>query len=331
MHFDFAWLQLFADGTGDGGAASGATPAAAGQDSGVDMSAAAEQTTMTQADRLKELGVPESKLNRAKYSRKAAEAQTKAETQAAAAEKAEADAPARLTWAQIMDDPEYNREMQKVVAASKEKSKQAAEGLKKLTPAIEILAKKYGIAATDYDGIANAVLDDDEYYEDRALEMGVTTDVVKQIESAERIAQQAEIEKQQFIDEQKFNEHMAKMNAQAIELKQKYPDFDLRKELENPMFVRMTAPDQMFTLEDAYELIHRDEIKESIRQAALRISAQQVSNAVQSNKSRPNEGGASKSNNASVQTFNYRNATRDQREALKARIRAGEKIYPGQF
>lgn len=330
MHFDFAWLQLFADGTGDGGgAASGATPAAAGQDSGVTPAAAGQ--TVTQADRLKELGVPESKLKRAKYSRKAAEVQTQADAQAAAADKTEADAPARLTWAQIMDDPEYNREMQKVVAASKEKSKQAAEGLKKLTPAIEILSKKYGIAADDYDGIANAILDDDEYYEDRALEMGVTTDVVKQLESAERIAQQAEIEKQHFIDEQKFNEHMAKMNAQAIELKQKYPDFDLRKELENPMFMRMTAPDQMFTLEDAYELIHRDEIKENIRQAALRISAQQVSNAVQSNKSRPNEGGASKSNNASVQTFNYRNATRDQREALKARIRAGEKIYPGQF
>lgn len=334
MHYKFSWLQLFADGTGDGAAASGATPAAAGQDSGENVSAAAGQTVgATKADRLAELGVPRDKLKRAKYSEKAAVKQPEAAAQAAAVENTEVktDAPKRMTWAEIMDDPEYNREMQKVVAASKEKTKQAAEGLKKLTPAIEMLSKKYGIDAGDYDAIAKAVLEDDEYYEERAMKMGVTTDVVKQIESAERMAQQAEADRQQFIDEQKFQEHLAKMSAQAVELKQKYPDFDLRKELENPVFLRMTAPDQMFTLEDAYELVHRDEIKENIRQAALRISAQQVSNAVQSNKSRPNEGGASKSNNASVQTFNYKNATREQRDALKARIRAGEKIYPGQF
>ena len=75
MHNKFKWLQLFADGTGEGGAAdSGVTsPAAAGQYTGVNASAVAGQTVEpTQADRLRELGVPESKLKRAKYSQKAA-------------------------------------------------------------------------------------------------------------------------------------------------------------------------------------------------------------------------------------------------------------------
>ena len=162
------------------------------------------------------------------------------------------------------------------------------------------------------------------------MELGVTTDVAKQLDKSEKMLRAAEEQQQKFINEQKLMEHIGKLNRQAIELQQKYPDFNLGKELNNPTFARLTAPDLNIPLEDAYELVHREEIKENIRQAALKASIQQVSNAVQSNKNRPNDG-VSKSSNASVQTFNYQNATKAQREALKARIRSGEKIFPGQL
>ena len=339
MHNKFKWLQLFADGTGEGGAAdSGVTsPAAAGQETGVNASAVAGQTVEpTQADRLRELGVPESKLKRAKYSQKAApQKQQETTAQAAAAETQEVteeakDTAKRLSWDEIMADPEYNAEMQKVVKAAKEKLKTSAEGLEKLAPAIQLIAKKYGVDASDYDAVSKAVVDDDAYYEERAMELGVTTDVAKQLDKSEKMMRAAEEQQQKFINEQKLMEHIGKLNRQAIELQQKYPDFNLGKELNNPTFARLTAPDLNLPLEDAYELVHREEIKENIRQAALKASIQQVSNAVQSNKNRPNDG-VSKSSNASVQTFNYQNATKAQREALKARIRSGEKIFPGQL
>ena len=339
MHNKFKWLQLFADGTGEGGAAdSGVTsPAAAGQDTGVNASAVAGQTVEpTQADRLRELGVPESKLKRAKYSQKAApQKQQETASQAAAAGTQEVteeakDTAKRLSWDEIMADPEYNGEMQKVVKAAKEKLKTSAEALEKLAPAIQLIAKKYGVDASDYDAVSKAVVDDDAFYEERAMELGVTTDVAKQLDKSEKMMRAAEEQQQKFINEQKLMEHIGKLNRQAIELQQKYPDFNLGKELNNPTFARLTAPDLNLPLEDAYELVHREEIKENIRQAALKASIQQVSNAVQSNKNRPNDG-VSKSSNASVQTFNYQNATKAQREALKARIRSGEKIFPGQL
>ncbi len=338
MHNKFKWLQLFADGTGESGAAdSGVTsPAAAGQETGVNASAVAGQTEQpTQADRLRELGVPEPKLKRAKYSQKAApqkQQETTAQAAAATQEVTEEakDTAKRLSWDEIMADPEYNGEMQKVVKAAKEKLKTSAEGLEKLAPAIQLIAKKYGVDAGDYEAISKAVVDDDAYYEERAMELGVTTDVAKQLDKSEKMMRAAEEQQQKFINEQKLMEHIGKLNRQAIELQQKYPDFNLGKELNNPTFARLTAPDLNLPLEDAYELVHREEIKENIRQAALKASIQQVSNAVQSNKNRPNDG-VSKSSNASVQTFNYQNATKAQREALKARIRLGEKIFPGQL
>lgn len=337
MHNKFKWLQLFAEGTagGDGAADSGVTPDAAGQDTGVNnVSVAAEQTVAkTKADRLTELGVPREKLKRAKYNEAAP--QPKVAQQAAAAEKqaeaTPADTPRRLTWDEIKADPEYSAKMSEVIAARTSKLKPMADGMEQLAPALALLSKKYGVEANDYAALSKAVVDDDAYYEERAMEMGVTTDVVKQLESAARVTEMAEQQRQHFINEQKLHEHLAKLNQQAVALREKYPNFDLRKELDNPVFRRMTAPDQMFSLEDAYELVHRDEIKASIRQAAAEAAQTQMSKAIQSNRSRPTEGGASKSNNASVGSFDYRTATREQREALKARIRAGEKIFPGQL
>ena len=119
MHHNFSWLQLFADGTGDGAATSGVTSVAAGQDSGV-TSVAAGQNEQTTAEKLRELGVPSEKLKRAKYNQKAAQ-QPEVNTQAAAAQEATEEhkdtTVKRLSWDEIMADPEYNAEMQKVVQA----------------------------------------------------------------------------------------------------------------------------------------------------------------------------------------------------------------------
>ena len=61
-------------------------------------------------------------------------------------------------------------------------------------------------------------------------------------------------------------------------------------------------------------------------------TAQKISNAIQAGTRRPDENGTS-GQAASVTTFNYRNASIEQRNALKKRIREaaarGEKLYPG--
>jgi hypothetical protein len=66
---------------------------------------------------------------------------------------------------------------------------------------------------------------------------------------------------------------------------------------------------------------------------AAQKTAEKISNAIQAGSRRPDEAGTS-SQAPSVSTFDYRNASREQREALKKRIRdaaaRGEKLYPGQ-
>ena len=141
------------------------------------------------------------------------------------------------------------------------------------------------------------------------------------------------IEEARTLQEQKIQQHFVRLEQQAEQMKKVFPNFDLRTELQNPAFARMTSPNVGISVEDAYYAIHRNEIQTASMQAAVRRTTENISNAIQSGSRRPSESGAS-SQAPSVTTFDYSKASKAQREAFKAEIRArmarGEKVYPGQ-
>ena len=326
-------LQLFAgEGTGEGGGDGAA--------SGENATAAAEQ-------RLRELGVPEDKI-RKRASKVASTTQTAKTEPVVKEETAEQSAPAednnpseetkanaRMSWDEIMADPEYNKQMQSVVQSRLRSAKGAEETLTKLTPALELLARKYNLdpANMDHDALAKAINEDRDYYEDKALEMGVPVDTAMKIDQDEREKERNKVQAERTLQQQAFDQHIQGLEQQGEALKKIFPSFDLRTELKNPTFARMTAPGSGLTVEDAYYAVHRKEIQMASMQATAQKTAQKISNAIQSGSRRPDEAGIS-SQAPSVTSFNYRNASKEQREALKKQIRdaaaRGEKVYPGQ-
>ena len=296
--------------------------------------------------RLLELGVPADKIRKNRAYKLNAPAQNPAaagqgkaqeqkQEQAAAAnnpaEEKKTDAPARMSWDEIMKDPEYNKQMQAVVQSRLRSAKGAEETLGKMAPALELLARKHGQdpANIDYDALAKAISDDNDYYEDKALEMGVSLETAKRIDQQERETARQQREEARTLEEQKFQNHIMKLEQQGEALKKVFPNFDLRTELRNPVFARMTSPNVGISVEDAYYSIHRKEIQAAAMQVTAQKTAQKISNSIQAGSRRPNENGTS-GQAPSVTTFDYSRASREQREALKKRIRSGEKIYPGQ-
>lgn len=324
MH-DTKWLflQLFADGgEGDGAAETGdnaASPAAGD-------------------DRLRELGVPESVLQRraqreAKYGKRAVPAKV-----AAAPKEEPKEAPKesqKKTFKELMDDPEYNQEMQRTVQQRLGKAKAAEDNMKALAPAIELLTRRYGLDSENLDisALVKAISDDDSYYEDKALELGVPVETAKQIDKTERDSARQKREEERTLEQQRIEQHFAKLQEDAAKLKEAFPAFDLRTELQNETFVRLTAPGSGLTVEDAYFALHREEIQNAQNASIARNTAMKMANAVRSGTARPSENGTS-SQAPSVTTFDYSRASKEERDALKARIRAaaarGEKLYPGQ-
>ena len=323
-------LQLFADGAsgGDGGgegAAAGETAADAGQ------------------QRLKELGVPENKIrkNRAyKFGKPSAEAVRKAEPQdkpqqeaAAPAEQKdsqqEAQSNPRMSWDEIVKDPEYNQELQKLIKARLRESGAYKDAMEALDPALELLARQYGIdlGKKDYKALAQKITDDDHYYETKAMETGDSVETVKKLEQQEAELNRFRRQEAMNLEEQKINRHFASLEQQGEALKAKFPGFDLRMELQNPVFARMTAPDSGLTVEDAYYAVHRAEIQSAQAKVIADQTAKQMANSIRSNAARPDESGSRQG--SSTVSFDYSKASRQQREELKRRIRSGERILPG--
>ena len=340
---DYKWLnlQLFA---GEGAGAS------AGGEGGGEGAATGDNATVDAGQKLRDLGVPENLIRRrARYAAKAPETtaktagtetkETENTEQAAAAEndpteENKTETPARMSWDEIMEDPEYNKQMQAVVQSRLKSAKGAEETLAKMTPALELLARKYSLdpANPDYDALAKAISEDKSYYEDKALQMGTSVETAMKIDQQERDSARQQREQERSLQEQRIRQHIAKLEEQGQAMKKVFPNFDLRKELQNPVFARMTSPSGGISVEDAYYAVHRNEIQTAAMQATAKATAQKISNSIQAGQRRPDENGVS-GQAPSVTTFDYRNASREQREAfkkdLKARLARGEKVYPG--
>lgn len=330
-------LQLFA---GEG----------AGGDGGGEGTATGDTAVDAGQQRLLELGVPADKLRRraqrpavklpdgaVKTASEIQEVQQVQEQVAAAenpTEEKQTEAPARLSWDEIMADPEYNKQMQAVVQSRLRSAKSAEEAMAKLTPALEVWARKYNMDMEnlDYEALAKKINDDSSFYEDMAYKMGVPVEAAMKLDQQERDNARQQREQERTLEQQRFQQHITRMEQQGQELKKTFPNFDLRTELQNPVFARMTAPNVGISVEDAYYAVHRNEIQKAAMQVTAQKTAEKISNAIQAGSLRPDENGIS-GQAPSVTTFDYRNASKEQRDELKRQIRAaaarGEKLYPG--
>ena len=332
--YNHKWLdlQLFAEGEGGGeGAATGVEAVDPGQ------------------QRLLELGVPADKIRKraseavAKMSKgtaKPEQAQEQKPTEqiptAEPTEEKKPDAPTRMSWDGIMKDPEYNKQMQAVVQTRLRSAKDAEEKLQKMASAHEVLARKYGLDPNniDYEALAKKVDDDEQHYEDKALEMGVSIEEARKLDQKERNEIRQQRQEAITLEQKKIQDHIMSLERQAEELKKVFPKFDLRTELRNPTFARMTAPNSGLSLEDAYYAIHRKELQTAAMHATAQATRQQISNAIQANGRRPQENGTT-GQAPSVTHFDYSKASPEQRKQFKAFLEseraAGRKVYPGSF
>lgn len=332
--FEWQLLQLFG---GEGGA-SGAS--AAGDGGNAAAAATGENSADAGHQRLRELGVPESKIRKPKarqasplpegaFRTQQQMQQPKVQTQEPAGQTAAAEPntqteqqPARMKWDEIVKDPEYNAEIQKIVKSRLKDDGESKAILDILSPALQHLAKANGMDPQnmDYTALVKHITGE---YENKALELGVSKETAMMLDQQQRT-----------VEQMKFQNHISKLEQQGEALKAVFPNFDLRTEMQNPVFARLTSPSVGLSVEDAFHAVHRQEIQAQSMQVAAQKTKEMVSNAIQSGTNRPDETGTA-AQAPSVSQFDYKNATPAQRKALKDEIRRaaarGEKIYPGRF
>lgn len=115
--------------------------------------------------------------------------------------------------------------------------------------------------------------------------------------------------------------------SEEAAVKEKYPDFDLGKDSNDPLFAKLlegfaTRPE--ISLTNLYELFHLDSLLESAAKAAANNAASQLLGAVQIRHARPHENGLHGLSAADAGRASH--LTRAQRAMLAERAAKGEHI-----
>ena len=306
-------LQLFAEGAGGGDGGTGAEGA-----TGASATAAVSQTK----------GVKSNPLADVKYGIQPT-SQTAEET-SPAAEVVETPTEDRNAKFEALIKGEYkdlyDARVSDTVQKRLKSSKETVERYEALAPTLEALGKKYGVDPTDIKALNKAIEEDDSYYEEEALEKGVTVEQLKEIRKMEK--ENAELKKQ--MEEQNRKDNANKIYSQWMEqaesTKTVYPTFDLRAEMQNSKFVDLLRSN--IDVRTAYEVIHKDDIIAGAMQFAAKKTEQNITNKIIANGARPSENGNS-SQGASVTKSDVSTLTKADRAEIARRVARGEKISFG--
>ena len=217
----------------------------------------------------------------------------------------------------------YDARMQDTIQKRLKGTKETVERYEALAPTLEILAKKYGVDATDVKALNKAIEEDDSYFEEEALEKGITVEQLKEIRKMER--ENADLKRQ--MEEQNRKENANKIYAewmkQADEAKVVYPAFDFRTEMQNPQFVNLLRSG--IDAKTAFEVIHKDEIIPAAMQYTAKTVEQKLTNKIIANGARPSENGNS-SQSATVVKSDVSQLSKADRAEIIRRVQRGEKI-----
>ena len=189
--------------------------------------------------------------------------------------------------------------------------------------AIETLAKKYGVDLTDIEALNHAIDEDNTFFEDEALEKGISVEQLKEIRKIER--ENADLKKQ--MREQSVRENADRIYAGWLEqsdaLKQIYPNFDLDAEIKNPRFVDLLKNN--VDVRTAYEVLHKDDIIRGAMQFTADTVQTKLANNIIAGRNRPSENGIGQTSPAVVKN-DVSQLSRADREEIIRRVARGEKI-----
>ena len=229
---------------------------------------------------------------------------------------------------------EYNDIFNEVMQHSIDVAGDSIRNDPKVVRLTQALAKAYGVGVDDLDGLIDAVengkVKDDAYYETLAAEKGISVKTARELDRMEGELHRANAEKQRAEQMRLAAEHQqrvaavqAQWQAEAEQLQQKYPSFQLGEVLNNPAVADMIR--RGVGLEAAYRAAYFDQLMEN--QVAL--TAKQVENGVtariQQRSQRPTENGVHPGGAAETKV-DVEHMTRAQRAELARRARRGERI-----
>ena len=186
------------------------------------------------------------------------------------------------------------------------------------------LFMNYGLEAGDFEGLKNAIANDDVFFQAQAERAGLDVEQYK-----EKLRLKAEAERgrritQAYEQQQRQNAMFSQWEAEAAQLQQAFPAFDLGLEMQhNEEFTRLIS--NGVPVRNAFLTTHAEEIFEGSNANASKVATQNVLNTIQQRASRPAEG-AMHPGAALVRKSDPSSLSNDDIDEINRRVAMGESV-----
>lgn len=195
----------------------------------------------------------------------------------------------------------YKKRVEKVVKGRLKESKEQSETMQKTQKVIEKLAQVYGLDSSDYEAIEKALDSDDNFYNQAAMDAGMSVEAYKELNRAK--AENAVYKKAQEeqIQRERADEMYRKWIDDSRELQKTYPNFNLEEEIKNPVFSGLLR--NGFPVENAYLASHPDLVQQHFAAGARQgfsEAEKKLANNIAANQARPSENASSRTSTATV-------------------------------
>ena len=219
-------------------------------------------------------------------------------------------------------DP-YDARVQDTIQKRLKGTKETVEQYEALKPTLEILSKKYGVDASDIKALNKAIEEDDSYFEEEAMEKGLSVKQLKEIRKMESENAQLKAQMEEANRQDSANRLYAQWMGQAEQTQAIYPSFNLEVEMQNPRFLDLLR--SHVDVRTAYEVLHKDEIIPAFAQHTAKVVEQKLTNKIIANGARPIENGNS-SQSAVLTKSDVSQLSKEDRQEIARRVARGEKI-----
>lgn len=217
----------------------------------------------------------------------------------------------------------YDARMQDTIQKRLKGTKETVDKYNELTPTLEMLAKKYGVDASDIKALNKAIEEDDSYYEEEAMEKGISVEQLKAVKKMERENTELKRQMSERNSRERAERDVAEWMKQAEEAKRSFPNLDLGEELKNPQFIALLKSG--VGVETAYFALHNRELVPQAMQYTAKAVEQKLTNKVIANGARPTENGI-KSQSSVIVKSDVSQLSKADREEIIRRVARGEKI-----
>lgn len=217
----------------------------------------------------------------------------------------------------------YDSKIQSIVNSRLKSTKETISKYEALTPTLEMLAKRYGVDASDVSALSKAIAEDDSLYEKEAIERGISVEQLREIKAMERENSELRKYRDQVQMQNEVDELYNKWLSDSAVLKDTYPQFELNAELQNSDFFGLLKAG--IPIKTAYEVVHKDEIIPAAMQFTAQKTAEKITNKIISNGNRPLENGANGQSPVNVKS-DVSQLTKADRDEITRRVARGERI-----